>query len=104
MLTEFFSIRAKLQGENRMFYTNRIQFFTFVLATTPKHLEFRRRRRLDDVFTKWPMRRTFVRGNFTSGRRRRDVSLSMLKFPNSILKPVLRDCFRKILRMRATET
>ena len=44
--------------------------------------EFRRRRRLDDVLTTWRMPIRFARENFTSGRRRRPISLSMLKVPN----------------------
>ena len=44
-------------------------------------LKFSRRRRLDDVLTKSHMRRTLVRENFTSARRRRAISLSMLKVP-----------------------
>ena len=46
-------------------------------------LKFSRRRRLDDVLTKSHMRRTLARENFTSARRRRAISLSMLKVPNS---------------------
>ena len=45
-------------------------------------LRFSRRRRLDDVFTTSHMRRTLARENFTSARRRRAISLSMLKVPN----------------------
>ena len=45
-------------------------------------LKFSRRRRLDDVLTKSHMRRTLARENFTSARRRRAISLSMLKVPN----------------------
>ena len=37
------------------------------------------RRRLDDVLTTLHMRRTLARENFTSARRRRAISLSMLK-------------------------
>ena len=44
-------------------------------------LRFSRRRRLDDVFTTSHMRRTLARENFTSARRRRAISLSMLKVP-----------------------
>ena len=46
-------------------------------------LRFSRRRRLDDVFTTSHMRRTLARENFTSARRRRAISLSMLKVPNA---------------------
>ena len=42
-------------------------------------LKFSRRRRLDDVLTTSHMRRTLARENFTSARRRRAISLSMLK-------------------------
>ena len=45
-------------------------------------LKFSRRRRLDDVLTKSHMRRTLARENFTSARRRRAISLSMLKVPS----------------------
>ena len=45
-------------------------------------LKFSRRRRLDDVLTTSHMRRTLTRENFTSARRRRAISLSMLKVPN----------------------
>ena len=44
-------------------------------------LKFSRRRRLDDVLTTSHMRRTLARENFTSARRRRAISLSMLKVP-----------------------
>ena len=44
-------------------------------------LKFSRRRRLDDVLTKSHMRRTLARENFTSARRRRAISLPMLKVP-----------------------
>ena len=44
-------------------------------------LKFSRRRRLDDVLTTSHMRRTFARENFTSARRRRAISLWMLKVP-----------------------
>ena len=44
--------------------------------------KFSRRRRLDDVLTTSHMRRTLARENFTSARRRRAISLSMLKVPN----------------------
>ena len=47
-------------------------------------LKFSRRRRLDDVLTKSHMRRTLARENFTSARRRRAISLSMLKVPNLV--------------------
>ena len=47
-------------------------------------LKFSRRRRLDDVLTTWHMRRTLARENFTSARRRRAISLSMLKVRNVI--------------------
>ena len=50
-------------------------------------LRFSRRRRLDDVFTTSHMRRTLARENFTSARRRRAISLSMLKVPNTERKP-----------------
>ena len=43
--------------------------------------EFCRRRRLDDVLTTLRMPRRFERENFTSGRRRRAISSSMLKVP-----------------------
>ena len=46
-------------------------------------LKFGRRRRLDDVLTTLHMRRTLARENFTSARRRRAISLSMLKVPIS---------------------
>ena len=54
----------------------------------------RRRRRLDDVLTTLRMPRRFARENFTSGRRRRPISSSMLKVPNEspavyILSPAL---------------
>ena len=39
----------------------------------------RRRRRLDEVLTTLRMPRRFARENFTSGRRRRPISSSMLK-------------------------
>ena len=42
------------------------------------------RMRLDDVLTKSHMRRTLARENFTSARRRRAISLSMLR---SLLAP-----------------
>ena len=58
-----------------MIYTPKVYFYTYVLATT----EFRRRRRLDDVLTTLGMPRSFARENFTSGRRRRPISSSMLK-------------------------
>ena len=45
-------------------------------------LKFSRRRRPDDVLTTSHMRRTLARENFTSARRRRAISLSMLKVPN----------------------
>ena len=47
--------------------------------------EFRRQRRLDDVLTTLRMPRSFAGKNVTSGRRRRCISSSMLKVPNSLL-------------------
>ena len=52
--------------------------------TTANLPEFRRRRRLDDVLTTLRMPRRFARENFTSGRRRRPISSSMLKVPTTI--------------------
>ena len=52
-------------------------------------LKFSRRRRLDDVLTTSHMRRTLARENFTSARRRRAISLSMLKVPIILLLKIL---------------
>ena len=53
-------------------------------------LKFSRRRRLDDVLTTLHMRRTLARENFTSARRRRAISLSMLKVPSVVIITILR--------------
>ena len=45
---------------------------------------------IDDVLTTSLMRRTFARENFTSARRRRAISLSMLKVPIDTSRPVAR--------------
>ena len=44
-------------------------------------LECSHRRKLDDVLTTSHMRRALALENFTSARRRRAISLSMLKVP-----------------------
>ena len=64
-----------------MIYTLKVQFYTYVLATTANLPEFSRRRKLDDILTTLGMPRRFAEENFTSGRRRRPVSSSMLKVP-----------------------
>ena len=48
-------------------------------------LKFSRRRTLDDVLTTSHMRRTLAWENFTSARRRRAISLSMLKVPIDVV-------------------
>ena len=53
-------------------------------------LRFSRRRKLDDVLTTSHMRSTLARENFTSARRRRAISLSMLKVPIDTSRPVAR--------------
>ena len=58
-------------------------------------LKFSRRRRLDDVLTTSHMRRTLARKNFTSARRRRAISLSMLKVPSVDRKRFENGDFRK---------
>ena len=70
-----------------MIYTQKVQFYTYVLATTANLPELRRRRRLYDVLTTLRMPRRFGRENFTSGRRRRPISSSMLKVPNDAQHP-----------------
>ena len=64
-----------------MIYTQKVLFYTYVLATTANLPELRRRRRLDDVLTTSRMPRRFARENFTSGRRRCPISSLMLKVP-----------------------
>ena len=68
---------------NEMTLLRILLIYTYVLATTANLPEFRRRRRLDDVLITLRMPRRFARENFTSGRRRRTISLSMLG-PNEI--------------------
>ena len=63
--------------------------------------KFSRRRRLDDVLTTFHMRRKLARENFTSGRRRRAISLSMLKVPNVVecsvfCFPILTTCMSHV--------
>ena len=68
---------------NEMTLLRILLIYTYVLATTANLPEFRRRRRLDDFLITLRMPRRFARENFTSGRRRRTISLSMLG-PNEI--------------------
>ena len=65
-----------------MIYTQKVYFYTNVLATTAKLPEFHRQRRLNDVLTTQCMPGRFARENFTSRRHRRPISSSMLKVPN----------------------
>ena len=53
----------------------KVQFCTYVLATTANLPDFLCRRRLDDVSTTLLISRRFARDNFTSGRRRRPYCL-----------------------------
>ena len=64
-----------------MIYTQKVWFYTYVLATTANLPEFRRRRRLENVLTTLRMPRSFAGKNLTFGRRRRRISSSMLKVP-----------------------
>ena len=64
-----------------MIYTKKGQFYTFVLTRTAKPPKFRRRRKDDVLTTLLIMRTRCAQENFTSGRRRRPISFSMLKFP-----------------------
>ena len=66
----------------RVIYTQKAYFYNNVLASTAKLHEFHCRRRLDDVLTTWCVPGRFAQENFTSGRHRRPISLSMLKVPN----------------------
>ena len=70
-----------------MIYVQKVYFYTYVLATTANFPEFRRRRRLDDVLTTSRMPTRFAWENFTSGRRRRPISSSMLKVPIAAERP-----------------
>ena len=65
-----------------MIYTQKAYFYNNVLAPTAKLHEFHCRRRLDDVLTTRCMPGRFAQENFTSGRHRCPISLSMLKVPN----------------------
>ena len=65
-----------------MIYTQKAYFYNNVLATMSKLPEFHRRGRLDDVLTTRCMPGRFAQENFTFGRHRRPISLSMLKVPN----------------------
>ena len=79
---EYISSYTEWQGVKRAIYNQKVWFYTYVLATTSNLPEFRLRRRLDDVLTTLRMPRRFARENFTSGRRLRPVSSSMLMVPN----------------------
>lgn len=63
-----------------MICTHKAQFYTYGLARTANLTDFRRRQKLDDVSTTLPMGTRFARENFTSGRLRRLISSSRLKF------------------------
>ena len=65
-----------------MIYTQKAHFYNNVLASTAKLHEFHCLRRLDDVLTTRCMPGRFAQENFTSGRHRRPISLSMLTVPN----------------------
>ena len=67
------------RGGKRVIYTQKVWFYTYVLATTANLPEFRRRRRMDDVLATLRMSRSFARENFTSSRRRHLISSSILK-------------------------
>ena len=66
-----------------MIYTQKVWFYTYVLARTANLPEFRRRRRMDDVLGTLRMPRSFARENFTSSRRRHLISSSILKVPTN---------------------
>ena len=66
-----------------MIYTQKVWFYTYVLATTANLPEFRRRRRMDDVLGTLRMPRSFAREYFTSSRRRHLISSSILKVPTN---------------------
>ena len=55
---------------------------TYVFPRTAFSYKFRRRRTVDDENTNGDMRSTRICANPTSGRRRRLISSSHLKFPN----------------------
>ena len=63
---------------------NRVRPELSIPATGQKDRGLWGREWLDDVLTKSHMRRTLALENFTSARRRRAISLSMLKVPNNI--------------------
>ena len=69
-----------------LFFCSRSNFHAITrlerLATQATKLhEFHHWQRLDYVLTTWRMPRRFTQENFTSGRHRRPISLSMLKVP-----------------------
>lgn len=63
-----------------MICTHKAQFYTYVLARTANLTDFRRRQKLDDVLTTLAMGTRSAQENFTSGRLRRLISSSKLKF------------------------
>ena len=71
------------RGEKRVIYTQKVWFYTYVLATTANLPEFRRRRRMDDVLATLRMPRSFAQENLTSSRRRHLISSSILKVPTN---------------------